>query len=280
MPLGPRTRVDLNMVTIEPGEGRHLFGISASGYDAIRPGYPDWLFEALDKTCRLADAVVLDVGAGSGLATRELLARGASVLAVEPDERFAGQLSRLGGSFPGRLEVKQESFEAAAIAPGAFDLVICATSMHWLDPGAGIEKLGLCLRAGGWLAAIWNLFGDSARSDAFHDATVSLLSPLPVSPSAGTGVEYGMDIDARRQDFQRAGAGDEFMHKKSSWELVLDARGVRNLYGTFSGINKLSDEAREHVLDALEAIAREQFANRVVRNMVTTMYLGRKREYA
>ncbi|MDP8909239.1 MAG: hypothetical protein M3N47_09035, partial [Chloroflexota bacterium] len=57
------------------------FETVADQYDAARPSYPDEVFEALVP---LEGLKLLDVGAGTGIATRALIARHADVIAVDP----------------------------------------------------------------------------------------------------------------------------------------------------------------------------------------------------
>jgi trans-aconitate methyltransferase len=54
-------------------------------YDAARPGYTDELYDALEP---LAGARVVEGGAGTGIATRALLARGARVVPVDLGARM------------------------------------------------------------------------------------------------------------------------------------------------------------------------------------------------
>jgi 2-polyprenyl-3-methyl-5-hydroxy-6-metoxy-1,4-benzoquinol methylase len=62
------------------------FGAAARLYDARRPRYPDQL---IDDLLSRGAQTVLDVGAGTGIASRQLLDKGANVVAVEPDPRMA-----------------------------------------------------------------------------------------------------------------------------------------------------------------------------------------------
>src|ERR1700684_3766500 len=68
---------------------RSPFDPVAADYDAGRPGYPDGLFTALEETTGpLAGALVLDAGAGTGIATRQLAARGARAIALDIGEQM------------------------------------------------------------------------------------------------------------------------------------------------------------------------------------------------
>ena len=71
--------------------GRQAFGADPASYDAVRAGYPDWVFEAVRAECGVgAGAAAFEIGAGTGKATGPLLALGAGPLvAVEPDARLA-----------------------------------------------------------------------------------------------------------------------------------------------------------------------------------------------
>jgi hypothetical protein len=118
------------------------------------------------------------------------------------------------------------------------------------------------------------VFGDDSRPDPFHDATKELLE-APASPSAGeSGIPFALDSVARLAALKRTGAFDLVEHKASRWPHVLDAEQTVALYATYSNVNARSD--RETVLAELGRIAREDFGNRVVRNMTTSLYLARR----
>ncbi len=167
--------------------GRQAFGVDPQGYHAVRPAYPEWVFETLRERCGLAhDAATFEIGAGTGTATRSLLDCGAAPLvAVEPDERMAEFLRR---TIPDEaLTVIASPFEDAVLPEAAFDLGVCATAFHWLNEEQALAKVANLLRPGGWWAMVWNVFGDRDRPDPFHEATKALLAG-PLSPSAGSGV--------------------------------------------------------------------------------------------
>jgi hypothetical protein len=83
-----------------------------------------------------------------------------------------------------------------------------------------------------------------------------------------------LDRDARRSDFQAAGADRGFMVEEIHWTLVQSPGQVRALYATFASIARLPEVARETLLDRLASIAERQFGGSVERRMVTPVYLG------
>lgn len=255
--------------------GRQAFGGDPAGYHAARPAYPDWVFELLRERCGLTPgAATFEIGAGTGAATRRLLELGANpLLAIEPDDRLAGFLRK---TIPDKaLTVLVAPFEEAALQEDSFDLGVSATAFHWLSEDFALAKVAKLLRAGGWWAMQWNVFGDSRRPDPFHEATKSFLSE-PLSPSAGNSeVPFALDAETRLAALERTNAFENLEHRSSAWSLVLDPDETVALYATFSNINIRSD--REDVLSELRRVAREKFHGCVTRNMVTSLYIAQRR---
>lgn len=261
------------MSTLDRRVGRTAFGGDPAAYDAARPDYPDWVYETLGDRCGLGPGTVaFEVGPGTGIATRRLLALGAAVTGLEPDRRLAAYLAETLG-----MSVRVEALEETQLPTAAFNLGLAATSFHWVEAEAGLAQVARLLKPGGWWAMVWNMFGDPDREDAFHEATLELLQESR-SPSAGApgGPPYGQDHARRRADLAATGAFTELEHRTESWTLVLDAPRVRALYGTYSDINARAPDDRERLLDALTDIAERRFGGRVERNMLTSLHTARR----
>jgi SAM-dependent methyltransferase len=134
------------------------FGASARLYDARRPHYPNQLID--DLLSRGAQRV-LDVGAGTGIASRQLLDKGADVLAVEPDPRMA-EIAKDKG-----IPIEIGTFENWEPAERHFDLIVFGQSFHWVNPAIALPKVHSLLSTGGQLALMWNRLSptDPAHAD-------------------------------------------------------------------------------------------------------------------
>jgi SAM-dependent methyltransferase len=257
--------------------GRQAFGLDAANYHAARPRYPEAVWAALRDRAGLRPGIdILEIGAGTGLATEPLLAAGPKrLVAVEPDARLAEFLrQRLDDP---RLEVIAAPFEETALAPASFDLVASATAFHWLDAVPALRRIHELLRPHGAIALAWNTFGDSGRADHFHDATAHLFVGHHTSPSGAgiTEAPYGLDIEARLRDLSAGGFTPDTPEILRG-TLTLDPGGVRRLYATYSNITALAVDERERVLDGLAEIAEREFGGVVTRNMTTSIFTARR----
>ncbi|MDQ1689189.1 MAG: hypothetical protein QOK42_2164 [Frankiaceae bacterium] len=122
-------------------------------YDAARPDYPGGVYDALSEAVGgLSGRRVVEVGAGTGIATRQLVERGAQVVAVELGENM---LRRLVERSPAVSAVRARG-EALPLIDGSADLVCAAQAWHWVDPVKGVAEAARVLRPGGAFAAWWN----------------------------------------------------------------------------------------------------------------------------
>lgn len=252
--------------------GRAAFGADPATYDSVRPAYPDWVFDELvERGALRPGTVTFEIGAGTGIATRALLTRGAHPLtAIEPDPRLAAFLR----SGCPAAHVRVAAFEDCPLDHAAFDLGFCATAFHWLEEDRALAKIAGALKPGGWWAAVWHVFGDDSQHDAFHEATAAILGG-PRSPSrTGTGPSFALDGAARIGALQRARTFEAIAHRRETWTLTLTADEVPRLYSTYSPIAARPDRAA--VLAELQRIAVEQFGGQVTRNMTTSLYVARR----
>ncbi|MFC7818152.1 MULTISPECIES: class I SAM-dependent methyltransferase [unclassified Streptomyces] len=132
----------------------HSFNSAAAQYAANRPSYPPALFDVLEEFAGhpLAGSRVVDVGAGTGIATARLHARGADVIAVEPGDGMAAEFRHTLPDVP----VVQGNGNALPLADHSADLLTYAQAWHWTDPALSVPEALRVLRPGGTLALWWN----------------------------------------------------------------------------------------------------------------------------
>jgi ubiquinone/menaquinone biosynthesis C-methylase UbiE len=133
------------------------FSALAADYARYRAGYADSVLTALLALTGRPPAAIdaADVGAGTGLWTMMLAARGLhSVTAVEPNDEMRQQgITATEGR---HISWRKGSGEATGLASESCDLVSMASSFHWVDFDLGCAEFQRVLRPGGWFVALWN----------------------------------------------------------------------------------------------------------------------------
>ncbi|MFD5805245.1 class I SAM-dependent methyltransferase [Streptomyces sp. NPDC127020] len=132
----------------------HSFNAAAAQYAANRPSYPPALLDALEELAGrpLKGSRVVDVGAGTGIATALLHARGADVVAVEPGPGMAAEFRRTLPDVP----IVRGNGNELPLAGHHADFLTYAQAWHWTDPALAIPEALRVLRPGGALALWWN----------------------------------------------------------------------------------------------------------------------------
>lgn len=150
-------------------DSSRLFDREAERYDRFRPTYPDGLIDDVLGS-KPEGLHVLDVGCGTGIASRLMAARGAKVLGVELAPRMA-EIARGHG-----IDVEVAPFEDWEPAGRTFDRVVSAQAWHWLDRADATAKAASVLRPGGRLCLIWNAGSHpDDLADALADVYASVL---------------------------------------------------------------------------------------------------------
>jgi trans-aconitate methyltransferase len=130
------------------GEQLPRFGAHAARYHRFRPGYPPVLFDRLAAEAGKPHAHAVDLGAGTGQATGDLLRRFERVTAVEPDAAMAHLIPA-----DLRLNVLNAKAEDVTLPAHDCDLVLAATAFHWMDKPLVLARARDWLRPGGVFAA-------------------------------------------------------------------------------------------------------------------------------
>ena len=248
--------------------GTTAFGADVAGYAAGRLDYPGEVFAFLSERGGLAPgASILEIGPGTGQATRELLDAGAAhVVAVEPDPELSAHLRQWGEA---RLKVANMPFGPAVPGDGSFDLIIAATAFHWLEAGPALGDVRRLLKPGGHFAMWWNVFSEPGEDPLFD----ALFDGLARPPSMLSDQHYSLDADARTADLAAAGL-TAIEHVMLERRIAMTPASLRALFATFSAVRQLPQEQREARLGAVEAQALRERGERFERVFQTPLYIA------
>lgn len=231
--------------------GMH-FERMAAEYASSRPPYPSGLYETLEAEGVIGPGTtVLEIGAGSGLATRELVRTGSEVVAIEPGPDLASLLRR---DIPG-VPVLRTRLEDAELSGASFDSVVAATSMHWVDLSVGLPKLHAALRPSGWLAVWRHQFGYDSVDTEFRRRVRMIVAERTRREPPVEGRRHPPTMDELA-----VGAWFEPLRTELwRWSIDLDANQVRSLFRTFSGWNDSEVEAVAQAANELGGVVTEHY---------------------
>jgi SAM-dependent methyltransferase len=133
------------------------FSRRVDNYVKYRPGYPPAVLDLLQRACSLTpEAMIADIGAGTGLLAELFLAHGNRVLGVEPNREMREAGARLLARYPGYQAVDGRA-EATTLPDAGVDFVTAGQAFHWFDPAGARAEFQRILRPGGWVALVWNM---------------------------------------------------------------------------------------------------------------------------
>lgn len=131
------------------------FGTVVEAYERFRPGYPVELADTVFRYAGRPVLTALEIGAGTGKATRLFAQQGVTVTATEPD---GAMLAELRQHVPANVETVQAAFED--LRPGrTYGLVYAAAALHWTNPDGRWSRVAALLEPDGVFAS----FGGPTR---------------------------------------------------------------------------------------------------------------------
>ncbi|MDG4797065.1 class I SAM-dependent methyltransferase [Micromonospora sp. WMMD1082] len=249
-------------------------------YDRIRPGYPDDLVADLVTVTGVGErSSVLEVGCGTGQATRSLAALGCALTAVEPGAGMAALARRRLAAF-GRVTVERSTFEAWDDRGRRFDLLVAASSWHWVDPSIGWRRAHDVLRPGGWLALLGHVVVRRPGKPEVYAETVDLHERFaPGNPDWG---HPPSEDDVRATDVgwgPVADPGGLFGPTVVRWHPTvqwLDGAGFADLLRSTSPYRRLDRDVREPLLDAVAERIRTRMGDRAARRYLSVLRVGQR----
>ncbi|WP_035855880.1 class I SAM-dependent methyltransferase [Cryptosporangium arvum] len=249
-----------------------VFDEVAELYDRIRPGYPDQAFADLGSLTGVGSgSSVLEIGCGTGQATRSLAGLGYTVTALEPGHALAARARRRLVRYPA-VDVVPTTFERWDDRGLRFDLLVAASSWHWVDPVVGWPRAHDVLRPGGWMALLGHVVVRRPEEPEMYAATADLHERFaPGNPGWG---------NPPAEDEARAAADVEwpgFGPVTTRWYPTvqeLDGAGLADLLRTTSLYRRLEPGVREPLLDAIAERVRTDLDDRVVRRYLSVLRLA------
>jgi SAM-dependent methyltransferase len=247
---------------VTSSELRRTFDEDARLYDRARPDYPAALFADLVELTDLGpDSRVIEIGPGTGQATRSLAATGARVTAVELGAGLAAVLRENVGAAD--IQVVNSAFEDWT-PPHRFDVVTSFTAWHWVDQTSRADRAHAVLRPGGWLATVATDHVRGGTVEFFAQAQKCYLHWDPAtdpdeqlrSPAEVPEITDEIDTDPRFSPAVRRRHVRDITYTADDYLAVLQ---------TYSGHRALTPGRRRGLLHCLRRLIEDQYGGRITK---------------
>jgi SAM-dependent methyltransferase len=240
----------------------------ASAYDEARPDYPGELYDVLESALGqpLLRAEVLDVGAGTGIATRALAGRGARVVALDPGPAVLAVLRSRSTS---RVRTVVADGNALPLRDEVFDLVTYAQAFHWTDPDRSVPEAARVLHDRGVLATWWNLLRADGQ-EWFEDYAAVVEERCPGYDRRQRDIDWGAKVE-------EAGRFAWVRMVEIPWTRTVTAESFVVDQSSHSYVAALPPEEQSALLDGLRnGLARAFPGGRLALPYVTRLWVARR----
>jgi SAM-dependent methyltransferase len=248
-------------------ERRTVFGEVAEDYEQSRPDYPDALVDTVFRYGGLrAGERALEIGAGTGKATRSFVARGLEVLALEPSPGMAAILRRF------HPEVVDTTFEEWTPEPHAFALVFAAQSWHWVpDHDAQLHRVADALEPRGTVALFWN--GPQPHTGALGRDIEAIYRDIAPAVEPLT---TRWPLDETLAELERSRRFDDVGKETFTWSREYTTAEFVQLMSTHSSHRMVDDVTRERLQRGVGAVIDAHGGSIEIEGQ-TELYLARSR---
>ncbi len=242
--------------------GRVGFESGSDLYEAARPGYSPEVVSFLVAELGLGpDSAVLDLAAGTGKMTRQLVRFSPRCVAVEPSPSMRAVFSETVPEVP----MVAGTAEAVPVASGRLDAVVVAQAFHWFDDPANVAEIARTLRPDGGLALVWNERDerDPLIAELVRVSKWDVCQPYPV------GKDFSATIDA-------SGRFGPVTRRQFRFVQHVDRARFVDQVATRSYVQVLDEPDRARLLDRVAALAAAQ-PEPIAIPYVTDAFVARRR---
>lgn len=243
---------------------RDTFDEAAELYDRARPRYPEALVDDLARAAGLGPGSrVLEIAPGTGQLTVPLAELGCRITAVELGPSLAEVARRNLRAFP-LAEVTVADFERWPLPAEPFDLVVCATAFHWLDPAVTLPRAARALRPGGLLAIVTTHHVKGGTVDFFERVQRCYEQWDPATPPDLQQVDEA-DTATDTGELDRSEHFTDVTVRRHARDIAYTVDEYIDVLLTYSGHRALDAPSRQGLLACIRDLVETRYGGRLTK---------------
>jgi len=253
---------------------RHTIDEVALLYNEARPRYPDELFSTLiDVTLLHENSKLLEIGPGTGQATKPLAQKGFDITAIELGSALSEVAKHELQDYK-NVRISTGAFEEITLPERSFDLVFAATSFHWIEPSIKYLKTHSLLKDKGHLAIIHTNHISDEKGDEFFNAS------QPIYDRYGFTDRHQKPKFAKNEEL-KASEVDERLFRLTHFQLfpimvTYSAKKFVQLLNTYSNHLAAPKEVQHAFYDEMESLINNTFQGRIEKHFSVSLTVAEK----
>jgi len=256
------------------------FDVYADNYHSVRPGYPAPLFKDIKDQCEIDDTSwLLEIGAGSGIATVELAKLGSKIVAIEPGANLVAIARKQTEMFK-NVEIFEGTFENFQ-SSDSFDAILAFTAFHWLREEDKYQKTLNLLNDSGSLVLVWNGFfqSDSPATIEVNSVYHEILSDIYPGELNVAGVnEIAFStLNQREQEINQNPLFYPVFLRKYLISYNYDEQTYPKLLNTFPKIVEIEEQKRLKFFACISEVVKRH--GKISVPVLTTLTICKRRDY-
>jgi ubiquinone/menaquinone biosynthesis C-methylase UbiE len=243
-------------------------------YNEARPRYPDELFSTLIDVSNLhKDSKLLEIGPGTGQATKPLAKKGFDITCVEIGNSLT-ELAKYELRHYSNVEILTGAFEEIVLPLTYFDLVFAATSFHWIEPSVKFLKPHSLLKNKGSLAIIHTNHVSDEKGDVFFNLSQPIYDRYDFTDKKQK-PKLPVINDIQPEEM------DECLFQLIHFEIfpvviTYSAKNFVRLLNTYSNHLAASKEVQTAFFHEIEALIMDKFQGEIEKHFAMSLSIGQK----
>jgi trans-aconitate methyltransferase len=255
---------------------RETFDQVAEVFDAMRPSYPEAVFDDVVQISGVnSDSRLLEIGCGTGHATQCFASRGPSIHALELGENMAAVARQRVAAFP-NVTVEVGDFDTWT-TDQRFQLVYAAAAYHWLNPDTREDRIASILNPSGWLAIWRNRHIRNGSCDDFLDELeVIYREEAPQLTKRRALLPTVDEVPEKERDELTTTRFAKPMMRSYVWSRPYNASDYVKMLSTHSDHQLLPANCRARLFDRIVVLIETHYGGTVTKDYATLLQMTRK----